>query len=227
VLDQTLKNNSSISFINTSVMRSGIDYDANVTAGLWDFYDKKNNWNFSGKFAVSQLYGYEAPNKTTVGTEHSVNFSKTGGRFNFNVWQELASDKYEQNDMGYFTNNNYLDNGIWVGYKWIKPKGIYNRMYLNFNGYYSRRYMPGDYQSMNINVNINGQLKNLWYVGLFTGYNANGNDFYEPRIDGRVFKAPASWVIDAWFNTNEAKNMLSPLKLLIEIHPGLKGTEQM
>ncbi|MFX7090743.1 DUF5916 domain-containing protein, partial [Acinetobacter baumannii] len=81
---------------------------------------------------------------------------------------ELASDKYEQNDMGYFTNNNYLDHGLWVGYKWIKPKSFYNNMYLNFNTYYSRRYMPGDYQNLNFNANINGQLKSLWYVGLFT-----------------------------------------------------------
>ncbi|MEI9808601.1 MAG: DUF5916 domain-containing protein [Bacteroidota bacterium] len=34
VLDQTLKNNSSVSLINTNVWRSGSDYDANVTAAL-------------------------------------------------------------------------------------------------------------------------------------------------------------------------------------------------
>ena len=31
VLDQTLKHNSSVSFVNTSVIRSGSDYDANVS----------------------------------------------------------------------------------------------------------------------------------------------------------------------------------------------------
>lgn len=223
VLDQTLKNSSSISFINTSVLRGGTDYDANVTAGLWDFYDKKNTWNFSGKFAVSQLYGYEAPGKTTLGTEHSVNFSKTGGRLNFNLWQELASDKYEQNDMGYFTNNNYLDHGLWVGYKWIKPKSFYNNMYLNFNTYYSRRYMPGDYQNLNFNANINGQLKSLWYVGLFTGYNSKGNDFYEPRVDGRVYKSPSSWIIDTWFNTNRAKKFSSYVEIAFRYIKQFKG----
>ena len=42
VLDQTLKHNSSVSFVNTSVIRSGSDYDANVSAGLFDFNDKTN-----------------------------------------------------------------------------------------------------------------------------------------------------------------------------------------
>ena len=67
VLDQSLKNNSSISLINTSVVRAGKDYDANVTAALWDFYDKKNTWNFNGKFGVSNLIGYEAIGKTYTG----------------------------------------------------------------------------------------------------------------------------------------------------------------
>jgi hypothetical protein len=36
VFDQTLKHNSSVSLINTNVWRSGHDYEANVTAGIWD-----------------------------------------------------------------------------------------------------------------------------------------------------------------------------------------------
>ena len=49
VLDQSLKHNSSVSLVNTNVMRSGTDYDANVTAGFFDFNDKKNTWNVGGK----------------------------------------------------------------------------------------------------------------------------------------------------------------------------------
>jgi len=55
VLDKTLKHNSSISLVNTNVMRSGHDYDANVTAALFDFNDKRNMWNIGGKIASSQL----------------------------------------------------------------------------------------------------------------------------------------------------------------------------
>lgn len=99
VLDQTLKNNSSISLINTSVIRNGADYDANVTAALWDFYDKKNTWNFNGKVGVSNIIGYGSANKNTTGYTHNIGFGKTSGRFNFNIWQDLADDKYQQNDL--------------------------------------------------------------------------------------------------------------------------------
>ena len=46
VLDQTLKNNSSITFLNNSVWRSGKDYDSNLSALLFRGYTKKQNLFF-------------------------------------------------------------------------------------------------------------------------------------------------------------------------------------
>jgi len=93
--------------VNTSVIRAGKDYDANVTAALWDF-TIKNKWNLNGKFAVSNLMGYEAPGKNYTGYTYNIGFGKTSGRFNFNFWQELQNNQFRPDDMGYFTNNNYL-----------------------------------------------------------------------------------------------------------------------
>ncbi|MFY7963305.1 MAG: DUF5916 domain-containing protein [Chitinophagaceae bacterium] len=223
VLDQTLKNNSSISLINTSVIRSGADYDANVTAALWDFYDKKNTWNLSGKVGFSNILGYGNPSKNISGYTHSLNFGKTSGRFNFNVWQELANDKYQQNDLGYFTNNNYIDNGIWVGYKWLKPKKWYNRLNLNFDLNYSTRLKPWDYQNFGFNTSFNGQLKNLWNVGINIYGNAASNDFYDPRVNGYVFKRPQQYGIGFWINTNEAKKYYNNFSVYTAHRPTLKG----
>ncbi|GAC1527670.1 MAG: hypothetical protein NVS3B15_04680 [Sediminibacterium sp.] len=205
VFDQSLKRNSSVSFINTNVTRSGTDYDANVTAVLWDLYDKKNDWNLNGKLGSSQLIGYLPGGKTQSGYTHNIGLGKTGGRFNMNVWQELADNKYSSNDMGYFTNNNFLDHGLWLGYKWLKPKGWYNRINMNFNGYYSMRFKPLDYQNARVNVNVNGQLKSLWYFGIFTTLRPEQHDFYEPRSAGRVFKRPGSFTYGGWFESNYAK----------------------
>ena len=223
VLDQSLKNNSSISLVNTSVMRSGTDYDANVSAALWDFYDKKNKWNLNGKVAMSNLFGYSASGKTFSGYYHNINFSKVSGRFNFNLWQEMANNSFQQNDLGYFTNNNYFDNGLWMGYKWLKPKQWYNRLNFNFNISYSTRLYPFDYQNWSINTNINGQLKNLWNAGFNIYVNPPNNDFYEPRQDGYVFKRPHQWGVGVWFNTNEAKKFYSNFSIYTANRPKLKG----
>lgn len=205
VLDQSLKNSSSISFINTNVTRNGTDYDANVSAALFDIFDKKQNWNVNGKIVSSNLIGYLPNGKTETGYAHTFGFGKTGGRWNFNYWQDLSNSTYQQNDMGYFTNNNYIDNGFWTGYKWVKAGKWYNRLNVNFNTWYSRRLNPGDYQNFGLNTNFNGQLKNLWWFGVFANYNAQENDFYEPRRAGYVFKRPERMTAGFWLGSNDAK----------------------
>ncbi len=83
VLDQTMKNNSSISLVNTNVLRSGPDYDANVTAGLFNLNDKKNTWNLGGKVAVSQLFNYEADGKNQNGIQSPREFWKNQRKIQF------------------------------------------------------------------------------------------------------------------------------------------------
>ncbi len=122
VLDQTLKHNSSVSFVNTDVWRSGSDYDANVSAGLFELNDKKNTYNLGGKFAVSNLLDYLPDHKTQTGFSHEVHLNKTSGNFNFQFSQERVDDKFSSDDMGYFTNNNFLNHYVYLGYHWIKPQ---------------------------------------------------------------------------------------------------------
>ena len=210
VLDQTLKNNSAVSFINTNVLRSGSDYDANVSAALFNMNNKKNTWNWNGKFALSQLTNGIAKNRN--GYSHNVGFGKTGGRWNFMMGQELVDDKYDINDMGILNNNNYIDHFLWTGYRWLKPKSWYNRVQLNFNAYHSQLYthipnqkIAGNFQTAQFNINANTQLKNLWFIGAFIGYVPKGYDFYEARTQGRAFRSPQRNQYNVWVETAEAK----------------------
>jgi len=213
VLDQTMKHNSSVSFVNTNVWRSGQDYDANVSSFLFDINDKKNKWNVGGSASVSNVLGKDG--KNTTGYAHSVYFGKTSGKFNFNIFQELSNAKYDKSDLGYFTNNNTIDNGLWMGYKWVKPKKWFNNLRLNFNSFYSRLVTPIDllkrkemmYQNGGGNVNMNGQTKKLWFVGANVNWGYNYNDFYEARLPGRVFKNKGRIGMAIWWNSNQAKKL--------------------
>ena len=204
VLDQSLKHNSSVTLVNTSVIRNGKDYDANVTAGLFSLYDKSNTWNVGGKVATSNLF-YSMPSKIVTGYGHQLYLGKASGRFNFNLQQELANEKFTSNDLGYFTNANYLNHYLYAGYRWTKPSNWYNNVYLNFNASYSRMLQPSHYQNANINANVNGQLKNLWHPGISFGYEPENYNFYEPRVAGRVFKGWSDWFVNGWLQTNGAK----------------------
>ncbi len=213
VLDQTLKNNSSISLVNTNVWRSGNDYDANVTSALFDLNDKKNKWNVGGNVSFSNLIGKGG--KNTTGYAHNIYFGKTSGRFNFNIWQELYNSKYDKSDFGYFTNNNTMDQGVWAGYNWIKPSGWFNQKRINTNFWYSRLVSPIDilrrkemmYQGAGFNINFNAQTKKLWWIGMNINGGPGRNDFYEPRYYGRVFQDKGRIGINAWWESNSAKKL--------------------
>jgi hypothetical protein len=161
-------------------------------------------WNVGGNFFTSNLYGLPGQ-KTISGYSHNIYFGKTSGRFNFNITENLTDKNFNSNDLGYFTYNNFIDHYLWAGYRWIKPTNWYNNLYLNFNFSYSRQLFPAMYRNANININVNGQLKNLWYVGALIGYEPRYNDFNEPRMPGRVFKGWSDHFIDAWFQTNSSK----------------------
>ena len=124
VLDQTFKHNSSLSFVNTNTMRSGNDYDANVSSVLFDLNDKTNTWNVGGSVGMSALMNKGG--EDILGYNHSLYFGKTSGQFRFNFFQDLSNDKYDKSDLGYFTNNNTMDQGVWLGYSWTEPKSFYN-----------------------------------------------------------------------------------------------------
>jgi hypothetical protein len=218
VLDKTLKNNSSISLVNTNVLRSGKTYDANVTMALFNFNDKKNTWNIGGKAGISHLDGdgiYSSTNiiKEKTGYTQSVYFGKTSGRFNFQITSDLANSKFDKNDMGFQNNSNFFDNSFYVSYAWNKPKYWYNNLGGNINGFVSRLFSPIDplrqkghmFQEQFVALNFYGQTKKLWQFYTNLNNRIDGNDYYEARREGRVFKRAgrANWYVSV--NSNDAK----------------------
>lgn len=213
VLNQSLKNNSSISLVNTNVWRNGKIYDANVTGALFDFNDKSNQWNFGGELYNSRLINADQNGKTISGFSHKLYFGKSSGRLTFKLTQSLSNDKYNTNDMGYFTFNNFLDHQFYMGYNWLKPTHWYNKMFLNFNAYYSRQLTPGSYRNASFNINGNTQLKNLWTIGMLIGYEPKYNDFNEPRMDGKFFRGWISAYGNVWVESNDAKKYMANFNL--------------
>ncbi len=212
VLDQTMKNNSSISFVNTNVMRAGNGNDANVSAFLFDINNKKNTYNIGGNIGISKIF---ANTKTPVGYTHSLYINKTSGRFNFNIWQDVVNADYDKSDLGYFTNNNQIIQGVWAGYKWIKPTKWYNSARLN--GFVAIGSLVSDidpqkrkglkYMGGDIGFNGGYQLKNLWNISGRINASPGGNDFYEPRVYGKFFKTKATARINIDWSSNDAKKV--------------------
>lgn len=63
------------------------------------------------------------------------------------------------------------------------------------------------FESFRFNYNLYGQFKNLWQFGLNINAASNYNDFYEPRVFGRVFHNKGRIGANGEWNSNEAKKL--------------------
>ncbi|MDB5128372.1 DUF5916 domain-containing protein [Mucilaginibacter sp.] len=203
VLDQNLKNNSAITFINTNVNRFGKDYSADVGGVVFNLNNKKNTYNLAGYGLMSNKF-YKGE-QTVTGYNYEVVFGKVAGNFTWNVSQDRVDSKYDPNDLGILFNNNYLEHNINLQYANYKPKHLFTQWNVWTNTYSSYRVSPSTYQYFNQNFGANGSFKNFWQVNINGHYRVEGNDFYEPRVVGRVFKAPQNFVLNWNLSTNRAK----------------------
>ncbi|MCX2493515.1 DUF5916 domain-containing protein [Pedobacter sp. PF22-3] len=200
VFDQSLKNNSSATFINTNVLRQGTAYDANVSALLFNLNNKGNKYFVNGGGKMSYLRGEES----STGYSYTLRLGKQSGNFTWSYNQVYADDKFDPSDMGFFTNNNFLDQRIGIGYNVYKPSKWYNQFESWVNLNYSRRVIPSIYQKTSTNAGYWVQFKNQWSAELDLSWERKGNDFYEAR-NGQLYRAPENYGISLYVNPNRAK----------------------
>ena len=205
VLDQTLKNNSSASFVNTNVLRQGSAYDANVSAFLFNLNNKQNRYNIAGAAKLSHL-GAESPGNSAMnGYYYEIEAGKKSGNFTWRYNYDLTDEKYDPTDLGYFNNNNFIRNYIEFGYNSFKPGKIFNRYYTSIEIFRTERFKPRTYQSSRASAEGFFEFINFWSLELDFYRQFIGKDFYEPRVAGREFSTPASSFISAMLRSNRAK----------------------
>ena len=205
VLDQTLKNNSSASFVNTNVLRQGSAYDANVSAFLFNLNNKQNRYNIAVAAKLSHL-GAESPGNSAMnGYYYEIEAGKKSGNFTWRYNYDLTDEKYDPTDLGYFNNNNFIRNYIEFGYNSFKPGKIFNRYNTSIEIFRTERFKPRTYQSSRASAEGFFEFINFWSLELDFYRQFIGKDFYEPRVAGREFSTPASSFISAMLRSNRAK----------------------
>ncbi len=199
VLDQNLKNNSSVSLINTTTMREGDDYDANVTGTVFDLRNKKMSYGIEGQGVVSQKYYMDS---TALGHTFSLELKKISGNLNWGLSYSEESHTYDINDLGFLYNNNERSTNFWADYTIFNPKNDkFNRLNFGFHTSYDRLYQPNTFTEWGLNFWAWGQTRNFWNIQAWTYVEpVGGFDYFEPRVTGRYFQTPTYG--SAGFNIN-------------------------
>ena len=180
VLDQRFNKNSSITLVNTNVTRDGHFRDGNVSAFLFDVYNKSNSFNFQGEAKMSNV---NLPGQNLTGFASNFSIERTKGQFRYNIGHEFANETYDINDLGISFINNYNNFSGGVSYQIFEPKGNYNTYQFNIYGQHLRRYKP----NLTVNSGVGGDFfamtRKRFAFGGNLGYNAEFKDYFEPRVE--------------------------------------------
>ena len=203
VLDQTLKNNSYISFANTNVLHAEENYTANVTGGELKLMNKENSYQIFASGAVSQIY----TDDNSFGHKYFVQLAKTKGNFLFEFSHNTESDTYDPNDMGYIQQNNESTWDLELSYNKKEPFW----KVLNWHNEISLRqtslYKPRKYSDFEINFSTNTTFaKNYLHTGLYVEFKPfNRYDYFEPRVDGWKYNRHKMGFANYWISTDYRK----------------------
>jgi uncharacterized protein DUF5916 len=182
VIDQEFNKNSSVTFVNTNVSRSGDFRSANASAFLFNLANKANSksaegyikWNNSKDPIEGQVTGYST----------GLSYDKTKGNFRFGLRHRLANETYDINDLGYQQRNNYNSFFGDISYQIFKPTKYFYTYRIRMRAGMYRRFNPSIYTGNSISLNFFATtLSQYTFGGNLNGRFGEQKDFYEPRND--------------------------------------------
>ena len=200
VLDQRFRNNSSVSFINTSVIRNGEGRDANVSGLVFDLNTKANTYKLSGDTKFSYVNNIDNIKR---GTNSSLYIGDTKGKYQYGFGSGYISKDYDHNDLGIIFTNNYYSFNSNASYRTLKKTTNFNSIRLQT-----------DIQTEFENSTNKLQLGTIAFAGdFFTLKNDGINitttispfetfDFYFPGVDGRYNYNPKYIDFSSIISTN-------------------------
>ncbi|MEL7160782.1 MAG: DUF5916 domain-containing protein, partial [Bacteroidota bacterium] len=205
VIDQNLKNNSSVTLINTNVMREGDATDANVTGLLWDLHNNENKYSVRGQFGLSQRFEKEG---TNVGHSGFISVNKISGNWTWRVIYGEESDTYNPNDLGLLFGNNERFGRAVLQYNHRKP--FFNGFFLSggagMDAEYNLLYQPSEFTGASTEAWVYGQTKHFWNVNFWSENSLSSHyDYFEPRVKGRFLRNPGIRNFGFWIGTDRRK----------------------
>jgi hypothetical protein len=222
VIDQALKGRSSVTFTNTNVMRSGIARDANVSALDFALYDKKNNYGIVGTGRYSKIMGtnpYDGFNTT-------LSLRKVSGKIQFNVNNNIESDRYDPNDLGFLQAPNEVTSSAQVSYNQFTP----TKNFLSYR--YSLRvtnrqlYKPFVWQELQVDASVFHFFRNFWDLSInYITKPSWQHDYFELRTPGRMIRMMPWHYVGLNGSTDSRKKLYAGIELGMGQTPAFRNAE--
>ncbi len=194
VIDKNLKNRSYITFINTNYLIPSTKFSANVSGVESKLTNKANTFSFLGRLNVSQKYF--SGDSTRLGHQYLAVISKPSGKFQYQLLRQETGATYDPNEMGFLLYNNEAINRLRLSYNILDPVWKIRNSGTEFFVQYSTLVKPNSYKELMFDFSNGTSFQNYWSTYLELICKPLGaDDYYEPRVDGMVYKRPASYDI--------------------------------
>ncbi|PCH52159.1 MAG: hydrolase, partial [Flavobacteriaceae bacterium] len=188
VIDQEFNKNSSVSFVNTNVSRSGNFRNANASAFLFSLANKANSKNLDGYAKWNTIKDPVEGNSSGYST--GLSYDKTKGNFRFGLRHRLANETYDINDLGFQQRNNYNSFFGNISYRIFKPTKHFYTYRVRLNAGMFRRFNPSVYSGNFVNLNFFATtLSQFSFGGSINGSFGEQKDYYESRNDVNYYIA--------------------------------------
>ncbi len=209
VLDYNFKGNSSVSLINTNVIRQGSFRDANVSGLSFNLYGQKNTLNLHGSTSMSLINQQE---NYTTGFKYYLRGSKQIKEHKFSAQIRAQDDRFDNNDMGFNRHNNYANFDISYSYSTLKPTKHFNKMFLSFDVGFDHRYVNLDKVQNDFELRTFFTNKKYISYGFGIEYVTDAYDYYEPQTPGRYFLDKAHGGAWGFVSTDYRKKVAIDIK---------------
>ncbi|PHQ55462.1 MAG: hypothetical protein COC16_05185 [Lutibacter sp.] len=203
ILDQQFNKNSSVTFVNTNVLRNGSARDANASGLLYTLVNKKNTHNIDGSIKMSRI---NENGQNTNGYYFDTSFGKSAGKVQYELGYNMTDKNYDINDLGFQRRNDYQRIYGNISYRIFEPTKTFNRYSFFMWTNLSYRHSDGAYTGNRLGINFNATTIKLFSFGA----NMNANigkqyDYYEPRIDDRYYTDTPRLNFNTWISTDYSK----------------------
>ncbi len=213
VLDQRFNRNSSVSFINTNVLRNGRYADANVAGLLASVFSKSGQYRVDAQLKRSDQFISDGPNRS--GEQYYLRFGDVDGNWRWGIRQDIISDDFDPNDLGFLPRNNMIRNYSELEYGTFKPKGPFNRTSFTLFSVHSMLYSNQRFEEFYLGFNSFFLLRDFTGTGIRLRLRPQESyDYFEPRIAGAYFRKPVNYAFIYFISTDYRK----PLALDVDFN---------
>ena len=179
---------SSIGFINGNLNRESSFEDSNNYAFMASLFDNNRNFNLKGYF-----FKTVAPRLSEKsGTRTIINFNELKGNFRYYISINATDRYYNQNEIGFYNSNNFIQYGSRVSYQILNKNNLFRSFQTGLYIGYQTRFDSNVKNRSGFSLWTTFQTNDLWSFTIRSRGVSRLKDWYETRTVDRFILDPKS-----------------------------------